>query len=280
MRFAVIGGDKRMVNVARLLREEGHTVSCFAMESELECAETLEEAAFHADCVILPLPVKNEHGGLNAPFCSTSYDLETILSRLPGGLTVCGGLCDKALMDLGGNLGLNIIDYFHREELVVMNAALTVEGAISVLLDSSPISILESRVLVIGAGRIGKMLAQRLREFGAVVSVSSRKAGDMAHVRAMGCTALDTRTLDMELSGFDTIVNTVPFVVLDELKLRRLRPDTLIIDLASKPGGIDFGAAQALGLKALWALGLPSKTAPLTAGRIIKETVMNILSEV
>ncbi len=269
-----------MVNVACLLREEGHTVSCFALEDAMECAHSVENAVSQADCVILPLPVKNEQGGLNAPFCSTSYDLEAILKRLPVGTTVCGALCDKTVLDLGESLGLKIIDYFHREELVVMNAALTVEGTIAVLLESSPISILESRILVIGAGRIGKMLAQRLREFGAQVSVSSRKAADCAYVRAMGCTPLDTRTLDMELLGFDTIINTVPFIVLDEHKLKRLRPDTLIIDLASKPGGTDFAAAQRLGIKALWALGLPSKTAPLTAGKIIKETVINILSEV
>ena len=55
--------------------------------------------------------------------------------------------------------------------------------------------------------------------------------------------------------------------------------DTLIIDLASKPGGVDMDAARDLGVKVIWALGLPGKVAPVTAGNIIKETICNIFSE-
>ena len=60
---------------------------------------------------------------------------------------------------------------------------------------------------------------------------------------------------------------------------KRIRKDCLVIDLASKPGGVDFKAASELGVKVVWALGLPGKVAPISAGRIIADTVMNILSE-
>ena len=61
--------------------------------------------------------------------------------------------------------------------------------------------------------------------------------------------------------------------------LRKFSDDTLFIDLASKPGGIDITSAQELGRKVIWALGLPGKTSPVTAGEIIAETIDNMLTE-
>ena len=61
--------------------------------------------------------------------------------------------------------------------------------------------------------------------------------------------------------------------------LKRIKKDTLIIDLASRPGGVDFSAAKELGLRVIWALSLPGKIAPVTSGAIIKDTVMNIIKE-
>ena len=75
------------------------------------------------------------------------------------------------------------------------------------------------------------------------------------------------------------IFNTAPALVLDRDILKKANPDTLIIDLASKPGGVDFKTAGDLGLKVIWSLGLPGKVAPITSGKIIKDTVINILNE-
>ena len=78
---------------------------------------------------------------------------------------------------------------------------------------------------------------------------------------------------------FDLIINTVPAKVLEESILKQVRKDTLIIDLASKPGGVDFETAKELGLNTIWALSLPGKVAPVTAGRIIYETIENMIEE-
>ena len=75
------------------------------------------------------------------------------------------------------------------------------------------------------------------------------------------------------------MINTVPARVLGEAELAELRPDCLVIDLASKPGGVDLDAAARLGKKVVWALSLPGKVAPVTAGRAIRTAIYNILSE-
>lgn len=79
--------------------------------------------------------------------------------------------------------------------------------------------------------------------------------------------------------AFDTVVNTIPAPVLTEPVLAALRPGSLIVDLASKPGGTDFAAAQRLGCKAIHALSLPAACAPDTAGEAVARTVLTILRE-
>lgn len=43
--------------------------------------------------------------------------------------------------------------------------------------------------------------------------------------------------------------------------------------------GVDLEAATQLGVKVIWALSLPGKVAPVTSGRIIRDTIFNILNE-
>ena len=75
------------------------------------------------------------------------------------------------------------------------------------------------------------------------------------------------------------VFNTVPSIVIGKNELANARKDTLFIDLASKPGGIDFEEARLCGVDTIWSLSLPGKVAPVTAGNIIKETIINILNQ-
>lgn len=274
-----------MVSLASMLRAAGHEVCTYALDAAPEgsvhvCGLTVEGAAEGADCVVLPLPaVRNGAGLLNAPMSAFSHNAAQLISRLPKGCLVCAGMPDEALWQAAEAAGVRMADYFAREELVALNALATAEGAISVLLRSSPITVWESRILVIGAGRIGKMLAKRLRDLGAEVTISARKAADMAYIREIGCRAADTRCLGPELGEYNTVFNTVPAMVLDKKRLELVSPDALLIDLASRPGGIDFEAARELRLKTIWAQGLPAEISPVTAGKIIMETVLNIIRE-
>jgi len=283
MKFLIVGGDLRMAWLAALLQRQGHGVCCFALDeapAELtgSCALT-PCAMMDADCVVLPLPVLGPGGGLNAPLSAFSYDIEDIFAALPKTAVVCGGLAGEPVLRAAAEQGLHFTDYFKREELVALNALATAEGAIDVILRASPLTIWDSRVLITGYGRIGKLLAPRLRALGARVSISARNEGDKAYIRANGFEALDTRTLGPELSSFDTIVNTIPVRIFERDRLKQISPSALCLDLASRPGGFDLDAAKELGRNVVWALGLPAQIAPATAGRIIGETVLNILRE-
>ncbi|NMB30227.1 MAG: dipicolinate synthase subunit DpsA, partial [Clostridiales bacterium] len=70
-----------------------------------------------------------------------------------------------------------------------------------------------------------------------------------------------------------------PAMLFDEGKLAMIKKECLVIDLASKPGGVDFDMAKNMGIKTIWALSLPGKVAPITSGKIICDTILNILDE-
>ncbi|MEG0764466.1 MAG: dipicolinate synthase subunit DpsA [Pseudoflavonifractor sp.] len=282
LNFWVVGGDMRQVKLAQLLCEDGHTVHTYALALAPSlpgtAEESLQEAAL-ADCVVLPLPVEGEGSLLNAPLSAGRHPLAEILTPLRPGQIICAGRVTRTAANLAAERGLVLCDYFAREELAVANAVPTAEGAIQIALEELPITLHSAKVLVIGYGRVGKLTAHRLTGLGAQVTIAARKYADLAWAEAMGYGVKQTGALLGSLSGYDLIISTVPARVLSERELRDLRPGALVIDLASKPGGVDFEGAAALGVKVIWALSLPGKVAPETAGRSIRNTVYNILSE-
>ena len=96
-------------------------------------------------------------------------------------------------------------------------------------------------------------------------------------ISALGMNAVRSEKLGGVIFEQDIVFNTVPVLLIGEKELSEARKNTLFIDLSSKPGGIDFELAKKAGLKVLWLLSLPGKTAPETAGKIIADTVINIL---
>ena len=280
--FWVLGGDLRQVKLAQLLQLDGHTVQTCAIEQRPEAggltgSDTLRGME-RADCVILPLPAA-EGGVLHAPLSGRKLPLDAVLAAMEPGQILCGGRMDVNFLRRAEEKGVRAFDYFAREELAVRNAVPTAEGAIQIAMEELGTTLFGARVLVIGYGRIGRLLAHRLKGLGARVTVSARKYEDLAWIEAFGCCAERTGELEGWLCSYDLIINTVPAPVLGEALLEDVSPECLIIDLASKPGGVDFEAAAALGIKVIWALSLPGKVAPVTSGKIIRDTVYHILQE-
>ena len=147
-------------------------------------------------------------------------------------------------------------------------------------MEHMPITIHGAKVLVVGFGRVGRLTAQRFQALGARVSVAARRYDQLAWAQAMGYGGEHLGQLKDWLCGYDLIVNTVPAQVLGQGELEAVKPDCLILDLASKPGGVDLSAAGELGLTVIWALSLPGKVAPSTAGAAIKSTIYNMLREI
>ena len=99
---------------------------------------------------------------LNAPFSDNEIQLSDLLNIIKPKTTVFGGKISDYFKQAAKDCGFNIYDYFTREELSIANAIPTAEGAIEIALSETPFTLHKSRCLVIGYGRIGKILADRL----------------------------------------------------------------------------------------------------------------------
>ncbi len=273
MTFAIIGGDERQIYLYRKLRADRHTVRICGFEKHnghIPCVSAAD-ALFGAHCVILPLPSSKDGKTVWMPLS----DKEVFLSDITAAAN------SKALLLTAGlSLGTaRECDYFAREEMTVLNAALTAEGAIAQALCNTPFSLLRSRCLIIGFGRIGKLLCHRLEPFGCHITASSRREEVLSWIDTYGYCRLHTAEVGAHLGDFDIIFNTVPHPLLSENELKRVKPGAIIIELASPPYGVDLEAAKRLGINTLLASGLPAKTAPQTAADIIYDTINNILKE-
>lgn len=268
----IAGGDMRQVYCAKKLSAAFDT-SITGFDSDL--VSGLDQTADRIfDYAVLPVPALDNEGNISTPCfegCISPADISRALSK---NAVIFAGRVDD---ELRRNFPFNeLIDYMSREELSLKNAVPTAEGAVQIALSELPVTLNGLSVLIVGMGRIGTALAEILKGFGADITVAVRNAKGAATARIHGLRSVcsDRMTTDHAL-----VFNTVPAMLFDRELLSRFDKDTLFIDLASKPGGIDFDSASELGIRVIWALGLPGKTAPITSGEIIAETIEGILAE-
>lgn len=161
--------------------------------------------------------------------------------------------------------------YARREEYQIAIARLTAEGAIALLRPETGLS--GAHILLLGYGRIARLLARELQKAGALVTAAARSGAQRAWAEAEGIEALPLDALSGALDRFDVIIGTIPAPVLTEPLLALVRKDALLLELASAPGGIDAAAAHERGLRYIRAPGLPAKYAPERAAVILRDAV-------
>ncbi len=285
-KIAVVGGDLRLAKVAEYLAEDGYVVEIygsnapFSSSAKVHITDTLRDCLHDAHVIVLGLPATCDDETVSTPNFDQPIYIRDILRYMPKDAVLLAGRISEKLHGEMIMHGIRCVDYFQREELTVRNSIPTAEGALQIAMEELPITLHGSRSLVLGVGRIGKVLAKMLHGIGSDVTCSARKHYDKAWIDCMGYHAIDTAEILPVIDQFDVIFNTIPVKILSSEVLSRVRHDSLVVDLASKPGGVDFEAAKERGLNVIWALSLPGKVAPATAGEIIKETIVNIMNEI
>ena len=304
-RFAVIGGDLRMSHMAKRLTEEGYPVSLFGCgtdclpdpdaDTEMRICQSLSKATEGADILILPLPVSRDGETVHAPrdpACRvTLSEITDLMSRTPG-LTLFGGKLPQEFLDSTREFdpaAARVTDYYDNEVLQLRNAYITAEAALMTAMELTDRTLRDTSVAVLGYGRIGKYLSRLLRALGADVTVCARREESLFEAAAEGCHPLLITESD-PMSGLSPLCrdhpilfNTVPAHILPRDLLMSLRPDTLLIDLASAPFGVSDAhvreATAKNGLRYLRAPSLPGSYAPLDAGRAIAECILGMIAQ-
>src|SRR5699024_10190791 len=131
------------------------------------------------------------------------------------------------------------------------------EATLQIAMEETKQTIHNANVTIIGFGRIGTTIAHLFHQVGAYVTVAARKNTDIAKIKTVHYQAVHSEHMVEVLQQSDIIINTGPALLLDKDALETVTPVSLIIDVASKPGGTAFNMAEQLGIKAIHALALP-----------------------
>ncbi|MDD3653093.1 MAG: dipicolinate synthase subunit DpsA [Desulfotomaculaceae bacterium] len=282
---AVIGGDARyLVLIDELIASEARVnVVGMPVTSSVKGVtlyDNLEGCLVGVQAVILPILGIDEKGLLHCVLSEQKYTMtEEIMSQLPKGTFVFTGLASFLLKQMTSRMELRLIELMSLDEVAILNAIPSAEGVVQMAMELLPVTIHGSSVIVLGFGRTGKTLARLLGAMGAKTKVVARKPADLARVTEMNLVPVAFNNMLDCLGEAEVIFNTIPARVLTEEALCRVSHDTIIIDLASDPGGTDFQAAERLGIKAVLTPSLPGRVAPKTAGRILAQPIVRLLSE-
>ncbi len=269
-KYLLAGGDTRHRLMAELLIQNGERVFCYGMDGciQLPNDAILVETVPEVDKIILPIPVTRDQELLNAPYSSQPILLQDLILSIPQGSHIYGGLFPAKMTDALNQKGCVVLDYGKQEEFAQQNALPTAEGAIEIALHNTDFVLEGARVCVVGYGRIGRVLANKLRQLGCQVTVTARNQKNLEEIKQSNLSAVHTGALD-QCDPFNIIFNTVPAPVITDKVLAVQGKQTLIIDLASLPGGVDDAYAQKNHIRCIHALSLPARCAPLTAAQII-----------
>lgn len=276
MNISIVGGDLRIIRLAEMYAQEGKNVYIYGLEKyflesnlpNIELCQSLKEAVINSDIVISSMPFSKNGENVNAPFSSSQIKIKDLKNELNNKTFIAGGIPKDFYDEKIKNVDLLQID-----ELTILNAIPTVEGAIKIAIEEREETIHESNVLICGFGRIGKILCNRFKALGANVYCAARKDTDLAWIREKRYFPLRYVELCDYAPKFNIVINTVPTIIIKEKELDCLNKDVLIIDVASAPGGIDKEYAEKKKIKVITALGIPGKEMPKTAASYIKKII-------
>lgn len=282
--YAIIGGDLRIVKLAKMMADEGNVINTFGLEQAEELSgcknivfhNSLSSAAESADIVIAPIPFSKNGVEINATFSNKKISVQELLENIKHKKLIAGSI-KQEIYDIAKEKDVEVIDIMKNEDVAILNAISTAEGAIEVAFANTEKTLHGSNVLILGFGRLGKVLAKKLEGLSAKVTCAARKNEDFAWIKAYGYESTNINSLSENLHNYDIIINTVPVLILNKIRLQKLKKDCLLIDLASNPGGIDFEETERLGIKCIWALALPGRVAPVTTAEILRDSIYNMI---
>ncbi len=187
---------------------------------------------------------------------------------------------DPALREAAEHFGFRLLEYGSLPCFKQENGAITAEGAIQTAMRCRLRTIRGSDALVIGYGGIGRPLAALLKSMGcSSVTVAVRREEQLWLLKGEGYRPLLSKDIEDSAEQYDLIFNTAPELLLTRPVLEQLCPGSLVVDLASKPGGVDWEAARTLGVKTVHALALPGNLTPVSGALSIRKAIYTICEE-
>ncbi|GAE36082.1 dipicolinic acid synthetase subunit A [Halalkalibacter akibai] len=281
----IIGGDARQLEIIRKLSALDAKISMVGFDQLNDgfigaTKQSMDDIEWSTvDAVLLPVSGVSLDGKVETIFSNETIELKVDqLEATPTHCVVYTGITNKYLDECIEKADRALVKLMERDDVAIYNSIPTAEGTVMMAIQHTDITIHRAKVAVLGLGRVGMSVARTFSALGADVKVGANETQQIARITEMGLTPFHTANLKTELQDIDICINTIPALVLTSNVLTEMPLHTLIIDLASKPGGTDFRYAEKRGIKALLAPGLPGIVAPKTAGQILADVLAELLT--
>lgn len=276
-KIAVIGGDKRQVYLARILAKKGYEVAVYGLcervhDERIREATSLKEALKEVDAAVGPVPFIRS-GKITGTYEVPDMNVEMLFDELPDNAVFFAGNIPGEVRRYAEGKGLRACDMMIDELVAARNAVAAAEGAVAEAIARSPVNLTKSRCLVLGYGRCGRILMRLLKSFFCKVIVSEKDKTRAADAFVLADGIVSEAELTDAVGNVDFIFNTVPERILSEERLRHVGKNTWILDIASAPGGVDYGAAETLSVNAVLLPGLPGRYAPVSSAEILVDSI-------
>ncbi len=266
----VKNNDKRMGYLKQYLESR---IEVTEIDDELQLFYALE--AKNYDYLILPIRGISDDNLIDG----TNIVLSENYLKLFKDKTIFTGLITDSLKQKCEECHIRLITYLN-DDIAIKNNYITTEGIIEAISKNSEKAIYNSKILIVGYGKLGIICGNIFKALKAEVTISCRHEKDSLHAQISDFKVINHNQLINNINQFDFIINTVPFRIIDHVIIRKINnPHLLIIDVSSQPYGLDHEYARSLGLKTLLLPGIPGKIAPITAGELIGQFIINILME-
>ena len=280
--IGIIGGDMRQKYLADILLSKDLSTLCYGncpMNGTAIIAKSLNEIMENSTILICPIPFTTNQEHIINLESKKDLTIENFINGLKPHHIVIGGKFPTVLQEYCCKNKITHYDLLENESFVINNAIATAEGAIMEAIKSSPINIHNSKCLILGYGRCGSILANRLSNLNGTICILVRREIQAAVASSYGYSYCYENQLDLRVHESDFIFNTIPSLILKEDTLRLVNKNSTIIDIAAFPGGLDYEYVKSAGLNAKLCLGIPGKTAPLASAYYIYERVERIIYE-
>lgn len=269
--FLVLGGDLRQLYLAEKLKKNGENTEAYFNR---DCDFSLEVAMEKSDIIICPIPFTKDKKNIFSMNNIEGLNIEKFLGCVTSKHAIWGGNIPQNIKCELEKKNIMYFDFMGNEEISIKNAVATAEGTIAEAIRLSTKNLHNSKCLVLGYGRCGKVLAQKLKALDAYVTVSGRNDQQLANAFAFGSETINLKDLESIINKFDFIFNTVPKLIVGKRLIDLMKKDVVIIDISSAPGGVDFNYCKDLGINANLCLGLPGKFSPETSANILFDAII------
>lgn len=286
MKVLFLGGDKRQLVIINHFLEREYEIdvvgySLANLDNRINKI-TLDKVKIDLyDIVILPVSGVKENYQIVSDFENDKFFLAPeFLKKVKDRSLIFTGIRTKELDEMLRITNKDAIPLMDDDDVKRNNSIPTVEGIIGDIIYNTEYTIYGARIFVLGYGNVGKLLTEKLKSLGAIVTVGVLLLEDYKALVEQQTPCIYTnnqRLMENIIQTSNVVVNTVSNLVLNKEYLEVANKDIYILDISSHPHGVDFKTADELQLKNKLLLGIPGNVAPKTAGTILVNKIESIL---